>query len=119
MRLDGPGQAESLAMIKVFLRCGPTRGVGQPDRHPGQRPDRPPSRLRRPHRATRPGTVFPLAVLRELAAEGRIRLAAQHYAFTGATSEVGLRTQVAPEWARRLPAKGMDAGLLVAARLDD
>ncbi|MGN6689092.1 MAG: glycine/sarcosine/betaine reductase selenoprotein B family protein [Actinomycetales bacterium] len=110
---DGPTQAESLALIKEFLRGAPTLSViptDTPDsaltaRHPGYD-------ARTAQRD--PGTVFPLAVLRELEGEGRVRLAAQHYAFTGATSQVRLRTQVAPEWARRLPAEGVDACLLVA-----
>lgn len=110
---DGPSQQESLALITDFLRGTPTLSVipkDTPDsaltaRHPGydactaQRD---------------PGTVLPLAVLRELEAEGRVRLAENHYAFTGATSQVRLRTQVAPEWARRLAAEGVDACLLVA-----
>ncbi|SDX98986.1 selenoprotein B, glycine/betaine/sarcosine/D-proline reductase family [Modestobacter sp. DSM 44400] len=110
---DGPTQAESLGLIKDFLRGAPTLSVipkNTPDsaltaRHPGydaltaQRD---------------PGTVFPLAVLRELESEGSVQLADIHYAFTGATSQVRLRTQVAPEWADRLVADGVDACLLVA-----
>jgi allophanate hydrolase subunit 2 len=53
-------------------------------------------------------------VLRELEAEGRVRLADTHYAFTGATSQLRLREQVAPQWAQRLVAEGVDACLLVA-----
>lgn len=110
---DGPTQDESLTLIKDFLRGAPTLSViptDTPDsaltaRHPGYD-------ARTAQRD--PGTVFPLAVLRELEGEGRVRLAAQHYAFTGATSQVRLRTQVAPEWARRLPAEGVDVCLLVA-----
>lgn len=110
---DGPTQAESLRLIKDFLRGTPSLSViptDTPDsaltaRHPGYD-------ARTAQRD--PGTVFPLAVLRELAAEGRVRLAEHHYAFTGATSQSRLRTEVAPEWARRLPADGVDACLLVA-----
>jgi hypothetical protein len=110
---DGPTQQESLALIKDFLRGSPTLSViptDTPDsaltaRHPGYD-------ARTAQRD--PGTVFPLAVLRELAAEGSVQLAGQHYAFTGATCQVRLRTQVAPEWARRLVADGVDACLLVA-----
>lgn len=110
---DGPTQDESLTLIKDFLRGAPTLSViptDTPDsaltaRHPGYD-------ARTAQRD--PGTVFPLAVLRELEGEGRVRLAAQHYAFTGATSQVRLRTQVAAEWARRLPAEGVDVCLLVA-----
>jgi hypothetical protein len=110
---DGPTQQESLTMIKDFLRGAPTLSVipkDTPDsaitaRHPGydaltaQRD---------------PGTVFPLGVLRALEAEGALRLAGDHYAFTGATSQVRLREQVAPEWAQRLRTDGVDACLLVA-----
>jgi len=110
---DGPTQQESLPMIKDFLRGVPTLSevpLGTPDamltaRHPGydamtaQRD---------------PGTVFPLAVLRDLAAKGTVGLADKHYSFTGATSQVRLREQAAPEWATRLRAEGVDACLLVA-----
>ena len=110
---DGPTQQESLALIKDFLRGTPTLSViptDTPDstltaRHPGYD-------ARTAQRD--PGTVFPLAVLRELEAEGRVQLADDHYSFTGATSQVRLRTQVAPEWARRLTTDGVDACLLVA-----
>lgn len=109
---DGPTQQESLSMIMEFLRGSPTLSeipVDTPDakltaRHPGydactaQRD---------------PGTVFPLAVLRDLAAEGTVRLADTHFSFTGATSQGRLR-QVAPQWAERLVADGVDACLLVA-----
>ncbi len=110
---DGPTQQESLLLIKDFLRGTPTLSeipLGTPDemltaRHPGydamtaQRD---------------PGTVFPLAVLRDLAAEGAVGLADMHYSFTGATSQVRLREQAAPQWAQRLRAEGVDACLLVA-----
>lgn len=110
---DGPTQQDSLALIKDFLRGSPTLSViptDTPDsaltaRHPGYD-------ARTAQRD--PGTVFPLAVLRELAAEGSVGLAGQHYAFAGATSQVRLRTQVAPEWSRQLLADGVDACLLVA-----
>ena len=110
---DGPSQQESLALIKDFLRGAPTLSVipkDTPDsaltaRHPGYD-------ARTAQRD--PGTVFPLAVLRDLEAEGRVRLADDHYAFTGATSPVRLRTQVAPEWVERFRADEVDACLLVA-----
>ncbi|MQA03363.1 MAG: hypothetical protein GEV07_11775 [Streptosporangiales bacterium] len=109
---DGPTQAESLALIKQFLRGSPTLSEiprDTPDaqltaRHPGydaltaQRD---------------PGTVFPLAVLRDLEAEGRVQLADTHFAFTGATSQVRLREQTAPAWAERLVADEVDVCLLV------
>lgn len=110
---DGPTQQQALALIKDFLRGAPTLSAiprGTPDsmltaRHPGydaltaQRD---------------PGTVFPLAVLRELADEGTVQLAETHYSFTGATSQVRLREQAAPAWAERLLAEEVDACLLVA-----
>ncbi len=110
---DGPSQEESLNLIKEFLRGTPTLSVIRketPDadltaRHPGYD-------ARTAQRD--PGTVFPLAVLRELETEGTILLASHHYAFVGATSRGRLRDQVAPEWARRLKADEVDACLLVA-----
>jgi hypothetical protein len=110
---DGPTQLESLPLIKDFLRGAPTLSVipkDTPDsaltaRHPGYD-------ARTAQRD--PGTVFPLAVLRELEAEGTLRLTDDHYSFTGATSQVRLREQVAPEWVERLRADGVDACLLVA-----
>jgi len=110
---DGPTQQESLALIKVFLRSAPTLSAiprDTPDamltaRHPGYD-------ARTAQRD--PGTVFPLSVLRELSAEGAVGLADTHYSFTGATSQVRLREQAAPQWAQRLRAEGVDACLLVA-----
>jgi D-proline reductase (dithiol) PrdB len=110
---EGPTQQESLSLIKQFLKGAPTLSripKNTPDsdltaRHPGYD-------ARTAQRD--PGTVFPLAVLRDLEAEGRVRLAENHYAFTGATSRGRLRDQVAPQWADRLRADGVDACLLVA-----
>lgn len=110
---DGPSQQESLALITEFLRGTPTLSRiprDTPDteltaRHPGYD-------ARTAQRD--PGTVFPLAVLRELEDEGRVRLADTHYAFTGATSQRRLRDQVAPQWADQLAADEVDACLLVA-----
>jgi hypothetical protein len=110
---DGPSQQESLALIKDFLRGEPTLSVIPKDTPDGELTARHPGYDARTAQRD-PGTVFPLAVLRELEAEGRVRLADNHYAFTGATSQVRLRTQVAPEWARRMRADGVDACLLVA-----
>lgn len=110
---DGPSQQESLALIKNFLRGPPTLSEiprDTPDemltaRHPGYD-------ARTAQRD--PGTVFPLSVLRELSAEGAVGLADTHYSFSGATSQVRLREQLAPQWAQRLRAEGVDACLLVA-----
>lgn len=109
----GPTQRESLQLIKTFLRGTPTLSeipVGTTDdqltaRHPG-------------YDATTaqrdPGSVFPLAILRDLADEGRVSLADTHYGFTGATSHTRLRKEVAPAWAERFMAEEVDACLLVA-----
>jgi D-proline reductase (dithiol) PrdB len=110
---DGPTQQESLPLIKQFLKGTPTlsripkntRDSELTARHPGYD-------ARTAQRD--PGTVFPLAVLRDLEAEGRVCLAENHYAFTGATSRGRLRDQVAPQWADRLRAEEVDACLLVA-----
>ena len=110
---DGPSQDESLGMIKEFLRGSPTLSAiptSTPDeeltaRHPGydavtaQRD---------------PGTVFPLAVLRDLATQGRVQLAETHYAFTGATSQSRLKKEIADAWAQRFVAEEVDGCLLVA-----
>jgi hypothetical protein len=110
---DGPTQRESLGLIKTFLRGAPSLSsipVDTPDdqltaRHPG-------------YDATTaqrdPGSVFPLAVLRELADQGRVSLAETHYAFAGATSQSRLRKEVAPAWAERFVAEEVDGCLLVA-----
>ena len=109
----GPTQQQSLALIKEFLRGSPTLS-----QIPKETPD---SQLTARHpgydalTAQRdPGTVFPLAVLRQLEGEGKVRLADTHYAFAGATSPGRLREQAAPEWAQRLLADEVDACLLVA-----
>jgi hypothetical protein len=109
---DGPTQEEALGLIKDFLRTAPTLS-----RVPKDTPD---SQLTARHpgydalTAQRdPGTVFPLSVLRDLEDQGRLRLAENHYAFTGATSLGRLRDQAAPEWARRLRAEEVDVCLLV------
>lgn len=109
---DGPTQQQALGLIKDFLRGTPTLS-----RVPKDTPD---SQLTARHpgydalTAQRdPGTVFPLAVLRDLEDQGRVRLAEGHYGFTGATSLGRLRDQAAPEWARQLRAEEVDACLLV------
>ncbi len=110
---NGPTQAETLGMIKDFLRSSATLSeipVATPlseltARHPG-------------YDATTaqrdPQTVFPLGHLRELADEGRIGLADTHYAFTGATSQRRLEKETAPAWAEHMAAQEVDGALLVA-----
>lgn len=110
---DGPSQQESLGLITEFLRGAPTLS-----RIPRDTPDTELTARHPGYDATTaqrdPGTVFPLAVLRELDDEGRVRLADTHYSFTGATSQRRLRDQAAPQWAERLVAEEVDACLLVA-----
>ncbi len=110
---DGPTQQESLSLITDFLRSAPTLSRIPVDtpldrltaRHPGYD-------AATAQRDT--DTVFPLSHLRALAAEGRIQLADEHYAFTGATSQTRLRRDVAPQWAQQLRAREVDGALLVA-----
>ena len=110
---DGPTQQESLALIKDFLRGTPTLSVIPRDTPNSQLTARHPGYDARTAQRD-PGTVFPLAILRDLHAEGRVSLAQDHYAFTGATSQVRLREQAAPQWVERLRAQQVDACLLVA-----
>ncbi len=110
---DGPSQQDSLSLIGDFLRSVPTLSVLPWDiaadrvavRHPG-------------YDATTaqrdPETVFPLQHLRDLASEGRLGLADEHYGFAGATSQSRLRKEVAPRWAEHMAAREVDAALLVA-----
>jgi hypothetical protein len=110
---DGPSQQESLELIHEFLRGVPTLSTIPADtrnerltaRHPGYD-------ARSAQRD--PSTVFPLEHLRDLAANGRLRLAAEHYAFTGATSQRRLAKEVAPRWAEHMAAREVDVVLLVA-----
>lgn len=110
---DGPTQAEVLPRIKEFLKGEPVLSViprDTPDealtaRHPGYD-------ARSAQRD--PGAVFPLAHLRDLAAAGDVTLAEHHYGFTGATSQVRLRNEVAGQWAEKLRADEVDAAFLVA-----
>lgn len=110
---NGPSQEDSLDLITEFLRGTPTLSLVPKDtpdtaltaRHPGydaltaQRD---------------PGTVFPLAIVRELADEGVIGIAETHGSFTGATSFGRLKKEVAPTWAAEYSAREVDAVLLVA-----
>jgi hypothetical protein len=58
--------------------------------------------------------VFPLDHLRDLASEGRVQLADEHYGFTGATSQRRLEKQGAPCWAEHMAARKVDVVFLVA-----
>ncbi len=110
---DGPTQGQSLDLIQEFLR-GPAMLSEIPSdtptdtltaRHPGYD-------ARTAQRD--PQTVFPLGHLRDLASEGRVRLADTHYAFTGATSQRRLEKQTAPAWAEHMAAREVDVVFLVA-----
>jgi hypothetical protein len=61
-----------------------------------------------------PSAVFPLDHLRDLASEGRVQLADEHYGFTGATSQRRLEKQGAPCWAEHMAARKVDVVFLVA-----
>lgn len=110
---DGPTQEESLALIKDFLRGAPTLSQIPVDTQIGRLTARHPG-----YDATTAqrdvNTVFPLTHLRALADGGRVRLADEHYAFTGATSHTRLRKEVAPQWAEHMAAREVDAAFLVA-----
>lgn len=113
MGANGPTQQESLSLIKDFLRSAPTLSLIPRDTPDDQLTARHPGYDARTAQRD-PNTVFPLSILRELEVEGHVRLAESHYSFTGATSQARLREQVAPQWAERFQAEGVDACLLVA-----
>lgn len=110
---DGPTQEESLGLIKEFLRGAPTLSIVPVETPPQQLTARHPGYDARTAQRDI-DTVFPLTHLRSLAAQGRAQLAAEHYAFTGATSQSRLRKEVAPRWAEHMAAREVDAALLVA-----
>ena len=110
---DGPTQAESLSMIQDFLRGTPTLSTIAVDTPPERLTARHPGYDARTAQRD-PDTVFPLTHLRAAAAEGRVQLAEEHYAFTGATSQRRLEQQVAPRWAEHMAAREVDVAFLVA-----
>ncbi|MDH3540291.1 MAG: glycine/betaine/sarcosine/D-proline family reductase selenoprotein B [Acidimicrobiia bacterium] len=64
--------------------------------------------------AADPGVTFPVAVLRELDAEGIIgELHADAFSFPGATAQKRLINESGPEWAQLLADEGVDLVLLV------
>jgi hypothetical protein len=110
---DGPSQQESLSLIHEFLRGTPTLStipVDTPNQHLTAR--HPGYDARSAQRD--PSAVFPLDHLRDLAGEGRVQLADEHYGFTGATSQRRLGKQVAPRWAEHMAAREVDVVFLVA-----
>lgn len=110
---DGPSQAEALGMIKEFLRGSPTLSAIPTQTADGELTARHPG-YDAVTAQRDPGTVFPLGVLRDLAAEGQVQLAGTHYGFTGATSQSRLKKEVADAWAQRFVAEEVDGCLLVA-----
>lgn len=110
---DGPTQTESLSMIQTFLRGTPTLSTIAVDTPPERLTARHPGYDARTAQRD-PDTVFPLTHLRAVAAEGRVQLADEHYAFTGATSQRRLEKQVAPRWAEHMAAREVDVAFLVA-----
>lgn len=61
-----------------------------------------------------PNVVFPLEILRELQAEGKVgEVAPQAFSFVGATSQRRLLKETGPEWLERIRGMGVDSLLLV------
>jgi hypothetical protein len=61
-----------------------------------------------------PNVAFPLALLRRLAATGRIgELASEAYSFVGACSQIRLLKRSGPKWVDHFQAQGIQAALLV------
>jgi len=110
---DGPSQAESLSMIQDFLRGTPTLSTIAADTPPERLTARHPGYDARTAQRD-PDTVFPLSHLRAAASAGRVQLADEHYAFTGATSQRRLEQQIAPRWAEHMAAREVDVCFLVA-----
>jgi hypothetical protein len=110
---DGPSQQDSLALIDDFLRGTPTLSTIPRDTPNEQLTARHPGYDARSAQRD-PAAVFPLDHLRDLASEGRVRLADEHYGFTGATSQRRLEKQVAPRWAEHMAAREVDVVFLVA-----
>jgi hypothetical protein len=113
MGTDGPSQQESLELINQFLRGTPTLSTIPLDTTNEQLTARHPGYDARSAQRD-PSAVFPLDHLRDLASEGRVRLADEHYGFTGATSQRRLEKQVAPRWAEHMAAREVDVVFLVA-----
>jgi hypothetical protein len=110
---EGPSQQDALALINEFLRGTPTLSTIGVDTSNDQLTARHPGYDARSAQRD-PSTVFPLDHLRELAGQGRVRLADEHYGFTGATSQRRLEKQVAPQWAEHMAEREVDVAFLVA-----
>lgn len=112
---SGLTQEEAVLRIQEFLRSDPALATIPRNtpahmlrvRHPGYD-------IRGAQRDY--NVVFPLDHLKALEAEGVIgQLADEMYSFVGATSQLRLLAEHAPQWARRVKDQGVDAALLVAA----
>ncbi|MEX1162895.1 MAG: glycine/sarcosine/betaine reductase selenoprotein B family protein [Nitriliruptor sp.] len=110
---DGPSQQDSLVLITEFLRGTPTLSTIPVDTPNEQLTARHPGYDARSAQRD-PSAVFPLDHLRDLAGQGRVQLADEHYGFTGATSQRRLEKQVAPRWAEHMAAREVDVVFLVA-----
>ena len=110
---EGPSQQESLALIKEFLRGTPELSTIPVDTSNGRLTARHPGYDARTAQRD-PSAVFPLDHLRDLAGEGRLRLADEHYGFVGATSQRRLEKEVAPRWAEHMAEREVDVAFLVA-----
>ncbi len=110
---NGPTQAQTLSMISAFLNGTPTLSTIDVTTPTAQLTARHPGYDARTAQRD-PDTVFPLSHLRDLAREGRLELADEHYAFTGATSQRTLEREVAPRWAEYMAARDVDVCFLVA-----
>jgi hypothetical protein len=109
----GETQEEAEARIGDYLREAPTLVTIPHDvptselrvRHPGYD-------VRGARRDI--NAIFPVDILRELVAEGAVGGENDHhYGFVGATSQLHLRKEVAPDWAERLRREEVDLCLLV------
>ncbi len=112
---SGPTQEEAILRIQEFLRGDPAL-VTIPKNTPTHL-----LRVRHPGYDIR-GTqrdhnvVFPIDHLKTLEAEGVIgQFADESYSFVGATSQLRLLREHAPNWAQHIKDQGVDAALLVAA----
>ncbi|MBW3578025.1 MAG: hypothetical protein KY462_09880 [Actinobacteria bacterium] len=110
----GESQEDAEARISQYLREPPTLC-----RIPGDTPGDE-IRVRHPGYDIRGArrdinAVFPIDVVGDLAADGVVGgVAATHYGFVGAASQLQLRSEVAPRWADELRADEVDVCLLVA-----
>ncbi|MBI4310790.1 MAG: hypothetical protein HY681_03320 [Chloroflexi bacterium] len=112
---NGPTQEEAIPRINEFLRGDPALASIPRDTPPHL------LRVRHPGYDIRGAlrdhnVVFPIDRLKELETEGVIgHLADDAYSFIGATSQLRLLKEYAPQWAERLKEKEVDAVLLVGA----